>query len=757
MYRYVITKGYVFVWLTLLIVLVIFFKSTIFYGKLPIPSDTLVGLYHPWRDLYAKEYPRGMPFKNFLITDPIRQQIPWRKQALTELFGGSLPFWNNFAFSGAPLLGNIQSGALYPLNVLFFFLPFPLAWTGLIILQMALGGIFFVFFAGQFRFHPLSAVMGALAWIFSGFSIAWLTWGTMMQTAMWLPLILLSIDKWREERRKIFLVLLTIGFSMSFLAGHIQIFFYVFILSAVYSAVRTFFPANESVYKESKIYLIGIGISIICFAVITSIQWWSVYHTFLQSTRSIETAQVNNEGWFLPWKHLVQLVVPDFFGNPATMNYWGVWNYGELVSYIGVIPLFMALIGVVQGGKIRFFWIFISLLALLVMLPTPIAYIPFQLKLPFISSFQPTRVIVLLCFSLAMLSMYGFEYILSEQFSRRKIFFPWAFLTAIFVSIWVIVFVSEKQLLSLIPIQFMDVVKRNLIVPTVLFFFGSVAVFASKIQILLKLLLTILLLVTVFDLLRFGWKFTPFTDIALFFPNSKTLEFLKNQKSPFRVMPLDDRILPPNVSGFYGIESVGGYDPLSTRLYETYISAMERGNPDIHTSISFNRIVTPKRYTSVLFPHLSVSYLLTLTDVVDLPLLFREGETRVYRATNDLPRAYLSSKVIFVESDQEIMNTLFDPNFSVGKDAVVTDILPIDITGQNGEVRSFTQEGSRVVMEVVTNKPEFLVVSIPYDSWWRANVNGEKTQIYRTNFMFQGVVVPKGTTIVTMNYGIHYP
>src|SRR5258708_5057504 len=67
-----------FVPLVFLFVVVIIFFFPVFLGKLPIPADTIVGLYNPFRDYYAKQYPRGVPFKNFLITDPVRQQYPWR-------------------------------------------------------------------------------------------------------------------------------------------------------------------------------------------------------------------------------------------------------------------------------------------------------------------------------------------------------------------------------------------------------------------------------------------------------------------------------------------------------------------------------------------------------------------------------------------------------------------------------------------------------------------------------------------------------
>ncbi len=49
----------------------VFFWQFFVKGLLPIPSDTIIGLYHPYRDLYSSDYPNGIPYKNFLITDPV--------------------------------------------------------------------------------------------------------------------------------------------------------------------------------------------------------------------------------------------------------------------------------------------------------------------------------------------------------------------------------------------------------------------------------------------------------------------------------------------------------------------------------------------------------------------------------------------------------------------------------------------------------------------------------------------------------------
>ena len=102
----------------------IFFKDFIIKGLIPIPADTIVGMYHPWRDVTWDNFQNGVPFKNFLITDPVRQQYPWKFLAIDYLKIGQLPLWNPYTFSGSPLLANFQSGAFYPLNIIFFILPF---------------------------------------------------------------------------------------------------------------------------------------------------------------------------------------------------------------------------------------------------------------------------------------------------------------------------------------------------------------------------------------------------------------------------------------------------------------------------------------------------------------------------------------------------------------------------------------------------------------------------------------------------------
>ena len=54
------------IFLSLIFILVsLFFKDLLIKGNLPIPSDTIVGLYYPYKDFYAKDYPRAISMEKF--------------------------------------------------------------------------------------------------------------------------------------------------------------------------------------------------------------------------------------------------------------------------------------------------------------------------------------------------------------------------------------------------------------------------------------------------------------------------------------------------------------------------------------------------------------------------------------------------------------------------------------------------------------------------------------------------------------------
>ena len=253
-------------------VVLVFFYKTIIYGLLPVPSDTLIGLYHPYRDAYSEGgFTMGVPFKNFLITDPVRQQIPWRKQAVEYWKNGTVPSWDAWSFSGTTLIGNIQAGSFYPLNILFFLFSFPIAWSILIMSQPLLAALFLFLFLRNKKLDIIPSLFGSIAFAFGGYSMSWLTWGTMGSTFLWLPLSLLSIDKIHTSSKKmVWRIAFLISMMSSLFAGHIQLFIYALCIIGWYTWYRY--------RKNILVYLIIIG-------TLTAVQWIPILRLLPMTSR----------------------------------------------------------------------------------------------------------------------------------------------------------------------------------------------------------------------------------------------------------------------------------------------------------------------------------------------------------------------------------------------------------------------------------------------------------------------------------------
>lgn len=733
----------------------IFFYQTLIYGRLPVPADTLVGLYHPWRDLYEQTNPRGVPFKNFLITDPVRQQIPWRKTSVDAWRAGHAPSWNPYNFAGTPLSANIQAAAFYPFNGLFFLFSFPVAWSILIMIQPLIAGVLLYVYLRSLRVSAVSSFFGSFIWSFSGFSIAWMTWGTMMQTAMWLPLMLMSVDvvMTTTDRSQLirWTVLGVLGMFMTILAGHIQIALYALLVVIAYGIWRLRSYTGKVSRQEIIMRLLKVGI----ISLLASSVAWVPLLQFLPETVRIAAGESSRaEGWFLPWTNLVQFISPDYFGNPSTMNYWGVWNYGEFIGYIGIIPLILA-ISVLFLGNIASFWSVVVVVSLFFMLPHPITAIIDRVHVPLLGVLQPTRLMMVIDLGLSILAAFGLEVLLSGKNKRalRISLVPFLLLAGL----WILVMTPGFWTQDAGLVERMLVSRRNLVFPSLLFV-AAISLYGASVWMKKNKSIWIcgILLVTAFDLFRFGWKFTPFTNSRYFFPKTKVVEFLLSQPKPFRVISLDDRILPPNVTGYYGIETIEGYDPLAPKRFSDFLVVNARNRADLSEPTGFNRIYTTHALDAPFFPYFNAQYILSLEDLAssEVKLVFSEGKTKVYQYKNALPRVYLAENIVSAEnkSSEQVLDLLLSSKAT--RVAVVeegVDVLSVPITAaESADITTY--EPSRIVVSVRTVNPRVLVVLNSFYKHSRVSVDGKDARLLRVNYLFSGVIVPSGSHTVVLKY-----
>ncbi|HET6454809.1 MAG TPA: hypothetical protein VFI02_10425, partial [Armatimonadota bacterium] len=198
-----------------------------------LPADMLSDM-SPW-----SEVPRPSSLRwDALTWDSIAYFYPARLLLGQSLRNGELPLWNPHQMCGTPFLANYQSAVLYPPNWLFGVIPAARAFGILAALHLFALGAFTFLFLRSLSLGRIASTFGAIAFMLSGFAIAWLELPVFLSTGVWLPLALFFINKAHmpTTHRTRYAALAGVALGLSMLGGHPQIAFYVFMAVALYWA-----------------------------------------------------------------------------------------------------------------------------------------------------------------------------------------------------------------------------------------------------------------------------------------------------------------------------------------------------------------------------------------------------------------------------------------------------------------------------------------------------------------------------------------
>lgn len=139
----------------------------------------------------------------------------------------------------------------------------------------------------------------------------------------------------------------------------------------------------------------------------------------------------------------------------------------------------------------------------------------------------------------------------------------------------------------------------------------------------------------------------------------------------------------------------------------------------------------------------------------DFKLLEEKDGLFIYEINNTLPRAYMVSNIVnMTGNEDEILNAIssnkiLDTAFVEG----LSSPLKTEIKNQSYEqVNILEDHGDEIIMNVETGSEKFLVLTDNFFPGWKAYVDGNETPIYKTNYLFKGVVVPEGTHEIKFVY-----
>ncbi len=719
----------------------IFASPYFFKGLVPFPSKYLVTFFPPWSAQY------GMALKNNAMPDVVTQIYPWKKITIDSWKQGQVPLWNPYSFSGTPHAGNYQTAVFSPVNLFYFILPFLEAWSVSILLQPLLAGIFMYFLLRSLDRSKEASLIGSTAFMFCGFLTVWMAYGTLGWAVLWLPLVFAAVRMHVNKRSWCYLVIIALSLMSSFFSGHFQMSVYVLLATVAFIIYQSFLTKRMREGIELVVAVV-LGLMLSAPQILPSLEAYNL------SVRS----ELFTQGGGIAWQYLVTVFAPDFYGNPVTRNDWFGY-YAEWASYIGVVPLLLAVYAIIRRAKYTGFFLGLAVISFLIATPTPINAFVVWLKLPAISTSYAARIIVLASFSLAVVGAYGLDG-LREDWGKKKLSsaLPFALITGLFlIAIWGIVLIMQP-----FPVDKLLIARRNLMLPTGLTLGFVLLVFVGFIRrwkFIKHVAVGFFVILTIGDMLRYSMKWMPFDPREYVYPKVDILSFLNNNVGYERIFGN----LGGEVTNAFAISGIEGYDAIYQKRYGEFIRSTSEG-----------KIITPERsivqfpkigrYTEEALQLLGVRYIVhRLSDgrfswgypYWEYPYyqsIYRNDQYEVFENQKALPRAFLASSYVVGNADQDIVNTLFSEGFDPRQTLILETDPKVVVQKGEGSVDIIKYTPNEVVMRTKSPGAKLLFLSDVYDPGWKAVVDGKNASIYRADYDFRAVAVPGGEHTIRMVY-----
>ena len=345
--------------------------------------------------------------------------LPLRVLTGRIIANGQVPVWNPFAFGGMPLLGDIYAGSLYPANWLFALLPPGFAMNAVVITTYHIALVGAYRYARAIGFERIAALITGIIFAFGGYLIVSMGQTSNITTAVWLPWVLLAVERLYRRLTWQWVALGAIFIPLQFFAGVPQKTWLTALTAGAYFLFAI--TLREQLQARWR-FALGVAMMTVCGALLCAIQLLPLRELQLQGWRASITYDTF-ASYSVPPRQLVALVFPFFFGGasvaPYRIPYWGEWGIYIASAYAGMIGLLLAVVSVFRMRRhaIVCFWWAIALLALVLAFGD---HLPFNLnhllfRMPVYNLFRGSfRHLYEFSFAVAILAGAGFETLREE-------------------------------------------------------------------------------------------------------------------------------------------------------------------------------------------------------------------------------------------------------------------------------------------------------------------------------------------------------
>jgi hypothetical protein len=290
---------------------------------------------------------------------------PWRRVAMASLDRGEVPFVNEFASGGQPMLANPNAVILYPTLLFEKILPRASAFN-----LHYLVHIFWAFFGARALAARLgqdegAAFVSATAYAFSGMLLSYASaFANSGPSAAWLPwcaAAALDLARARDGRSRARAIAATgLAFGLQFLAGEPVLSLLTALFAGALGLVECFGEKENAAQRLGRLALSGAAAGLVAF--LASAPLLLPLVDVLPLTYRGQHAyswKAFSASPFALWR-LTEWLLPRFSGDPGVLGPGEHWQWalhlGE-VNYIwcvtlGVIPLILIVAAAVEPG----FW-----------------------------------------------------------------------------------------------------------------------------------------------------------------------------------------------------------------------------------------------------------------------------------------------------------------------------------------------------------------------------------------------------------------
>ncbi len=362
--------------------------------------------------------------KFFVINDAFVYSYPLRMTAWDALRQGTWPLWTPLIMSGYPLLSMSHLGLAYPLTWGYLFLPGHWAEQIYILAPYLLTPMFVYAYARETNRSRMAALLAGLAFGYGGLMVSAVANNGLLPNAlMWLPLILIALERARTRPFIPCLLAATLFFGMAVLSGVGQGFVYV---AAVFMAYALFLllaanSLNASEGREAlgwKSWERWRPLMVACVAVLlaSGLAAFQILETLRAARRSVRS--VLSYEMFTEASYTFLLTLKTFL---APLHY--IMHATAYVSPLAAVLAIAAVVVAIRTSRRDarvFFWLAVALTAWVLMMGanTPLYRVLYHI--PVINSFRaPPRHAFEWSFAISILSAYGWD-AAAPIFSRAR-------------------------------------------------------------------------------------------------------------------------------------------------------------------------------------------------------------------------------------------------------------------------------------------------------------------------------------------------